>query len=364
MKKKILNKEVKIFNQSISTKKILTHPLFSGSFFMIFGSNLANFMAYLYHLILGRILGPSLYGELVATISLIALIMSVISFFGLVIIKFVSSASKSETPIILGWFNGKLIPISLALSLMVWLVSPLIGNFVHLPKNISFLFAPILFFSIISFVYKSFLQGVLKFKETAIVSSVELFSRLLFAIGFVIIGMSVFGATLGILISSVCGLLLTRFFLRNVGFKKGEIEGFNWKSVFSYALPVFLVSITYTSLLTSDLVMVKHFFSSHDAGIYGSISNLGKIIFYGTAPIGAVMFPLISKKKSQNTRYLNIFLLSIILVFVIGIGVLILYYLFPNLAINILYGSQYLEGSKYLILMGIYYVIYSVANLF
>jgi O-antigen/teichoic acid export membrane protein len=143
MKEKIINSEIKIFNRSFSTKKIFLHPLFAGSFFMIVGSNFANFMAYIYHLILGRVMGPASYGELVATISTIGLMMSLISFFGLVIVKFVSSAKQEETPFVLGWFSRKTIITALIVSVLILILSPLIGSFERLPKYVNLLFAPI-----------------------------------------------------------------------------------------------------------------------------------------------------------------------------------------------------------------------------
>jgi len=363
MKEKVLNKNVKIFNHNISAQKILLHPLFSGSFFMIFGSNLANFIAYLYHLILGRMLGPSLYGDLVATISLIGFVMSIVSFFGLVIVKFVSSAGEKEVGGILDWFNRKTVIVALLLSFLTWLASPFIGNYIHISKNISLLFAPILFFSVITYVNKAFLQGIVKFKQVAITTNVEILGRLAFGLVFVLLGMKVFGAIFGLFLAIVCGYFLTRFFLRDIPLSKEKIDGFNWRKVLSYAVPVFVVSMSYTSLLTADVVLVKHFFTSHDAGIYGSISNLGKIIYYGTSPIMAVMFPLIVKRKTQNGNYMSIFGLSLLLVFGIGILVLILYYLFPSLSIKLLYGSKYLEGSRYLVVMGVYFILYSMSNI-
>ena len=363
MKEKIINSENKVLNHTFSAKKILLHPLFSGSFFMIVGTNFANFIAYIYHLIFGRILGPSLYGELVATISLIGLIMSAFSFFGIVIVKFVSSAEPKDLSSVLGWFNSKVIKIAAIITVLIWIVSPFLGSFTHLSRSITILFAPLLFFSIISLVYRSFLQGIMKFKEVAILSNIELFGRLIFGLIFIYLNMKVFGAVLGMLLSGISVVLLTKYFLKRVGFAKNTVEGFNWKKIVTYALPVFVVSFSFTSLLTSDMIMVKHFFTSYDAGIYGAVSNLGKIIFYGTAPIGAVMFPLIAKKKSQKAKFTNIFLLSILLVTGLGFTVLLLYYLFPSAAINILYGEKYLVGSKYLLLMGLYYILYSIANL-
>lgn len=364
MKDKILNSNVKILNYSFSPKNILLHPLFSGSFFMVVGSNLANFIAYIYHLILGRLLGPDSYGILVATLSLISLIMSLVTFFGLVIVKFVSSADKKDTPAILEWFNNKVFKVSLGASILILLISKFLGNYIHVENKISYLLSPILFFTLVVFVYKSFLQGVIKFKENVIIGNVELLGRLIFGLLLYVLGLGVFGVVLGMVIAEGVSLILSRIFLREIGFVKKEMKNFNWKKVVKYATPVFVMSLSFTSLLTSDLVLVKHFFTSYDAGIYGSVSNLGKIIYYGTAPVSAVMFPLIAKKKSTNGNYLKIFLLSLILVFGLGVLALFAYYLFPKLAINILYGGSYLGGAKYLLIMGFYYVIYSMANLF
>ena len=75
------------------------------------------------------------------------------------------------------------------------------------------------------------------------------------------------------------------------------------------------------------------------------------------------MFPIIAKKRSRKESFVNIFLLSAVLVSGLGFGVLVIYYLFPSLIINILYGSEFLEGSRYIFLMGFYYIFYSLANL-
>ena len=76
--------------------RFIKHPLFAGSFIMVVGSNLTNFIAYIYHLILGRMLGPAQYGVLVATISLIGMFSITFGFLGLVIIKFVSASGAEQ----------------------------------------------------------------------------------------------------------------------------------------------------------------------------------------------------------------------------------------------------------------------------
>ncbi len=75
-------------------KQLITNPLFSGSAIMIFGSNFVSFINYLFHLVMGRMLGPASYGELAALIALIGLLGMIPASMSLVIVKYVSSAKK------------------------------------------------------------------------------------------------------------------------------------------------------------------------------------------------------------------------------------------------------------------------------
>ncbi|MFH1863418.1 MAG: oligosaccharide flippase family protein, partial [bacterium] len=157
--------------------RFIEHPLFAGSFIMVVGSNLTNFIAYIYHLILGRMLGPAQYGVLVATISLIGMFSITFGFLGLVIIKFVSASGAEQLDKILSWFNRKSLLLGAFLLLLSFIATPFLSGFLKISPTIIVLVAPIVFVSLLTYVYKSFLQGLLKFKETVIASNVEFLLR-------------------------------------------------------------------------------------------------------------------------------------------------------------------------------------------
>ena len=69
-------------------KGIVANPLFSGSFLMVFGSNFANFIAYVYHIIFGRILGPERYGDLSAILSILGILFSTFGFLNMLFALF------------------------------------------------------------------------------------------------------------------------------------------------------------------------------------------------------------------------------------------------------------------------------------
>ena len=345
-------------------KNIVAQPLFSGSAVMIFGSNIANFLGYIYHLIFGRILGPALYSELAAVISLLGMFSASFTFLGLVIVKFVSGSKKEELEVLFSWFSKKGLILAAALGLLIIAVSPLLVSFLHIKYPVILLLAPTLFFSVISFVYRSFLQGIFKFLQMVTVANMEFFTRLIIGLLFVYAGLSVFGATLGLSISTFLGFALSRFYLRKFKFEGNKNASIDSKKVLSYTAPVFLATLATSSFYTTDVLLVKHFFNPYDAGLYASLSTLGKIIFYASGPVGGVMFPMVSQKHSRGEKYLKVFLLSLSIVLLITLGVLFIYWLFPVFSIRVLYGEKYLGGASNLVWFGLYMATYTIGSLF
>ena len=181
-------------------KKIIAHPLFSGSAIMILGSNLANFFAYVYHFVVGRLLSPDSYGELGALLSLIGLLAVSMQFLGLVIVKFISSSKDNELASIYSWFMKLITKLSVILGVVFVVVSPLLSNFLHINITTIMLISPILVIALFSFFYRSVLQGLLRFNYLVISSNFEIVVRLVTGVLLIIIGWAVFGAMVGFVI--------------------------------------------------------------------------------------------------------------------------------------------------------------------
>lgn len=359
----------RIFNKVLDTKpgrigrNFLLNPLFSGSAVMIFGSNLANFIAYVYHLIIGRLLGPAPYGELSAVLSILGLIFASLNFLGLVIVKFVSSAEKNELASIYTWFTKKSVVAGIGMALLTLILTPSLSNFLHIKMTTFLLTVPIMSFSVTSYVYKSFLQGLMRFKETVVAVNTDMIIRLILGVVFIYLGLSSFGTVLGLVFSMGTSFLLLKYYLREYhSIKEVKVFG-RTDEVLKYATPIFFATVATNSMFSTDVVLVKHFFSPHDAGIYASLSTLGKIIFFGAGPVAAVMFPMISKRHARGTGYKKIFLLSFLLTSVIAFGVLAVFWLLPELSVKILYGDKFIEGAPLLVWMGLFMVLFTLSSL-
>ena len=330
---------------------------------MIVGSNFANFIAYIYHLVLGRLLGPAQYGNLAAILSVLGMFSTAFVFISLVIVKFVSAAKKSELPGLFSWFSKKAFLISSIIGVLLLILTPYLSSFLHMDSNVIIFVGPVLFFFFLSLTYRSFLQGILRFKQVVLITNAEFISRFLFGLIFVVIGLSVFGATLGIFLSSVVGYIMSRIFLKQFRLGGGKDQFGGGKEILTYAAPIFLISLAKNSIFSTDVILVKHFFASHDAGIYASLSTLGKIIFYGSGPISAVMFPIVSQRQSRKKGYVGIFFISLLITVGIAGVVLLIYWLLPELAVGVLYGEEFLSAAPNLVWFGLFMAIFALSSL-
>jgi len=343
-------------------ERIIKNPLFSGSLVMIIGSNFTNGLNYIYHLIMGRLLGPVAYSELAVVLSLIGLLSIIPSSLGPFIVRYVSS-SKNELAIkgLVNWLNYKFFIFSLIIAAVIAIGSFFIASFLNIRNPLTISISAIAFlFLLPSVLNRSVLQGLLRFKHIVLSVLAENGTKLVMGLLFVYLGFSVVGAIFGLVLAALSAWIVSRIFIKDF-FKKPFGPSPDTSGILSFSIPVLVQLVAVTSLFSTDLILVKHFFSATEAGIYAALSTLGKIIFFGAGPITNVMFPLVSKKSAENKSYNKVFFYSFILTISLITGILLIYWLFPVTTINILYGSSYLGATHLLIWFGIFSALYTLS---
>src|SRR5260221_12658400 len=358
-----MNKKQRTKNIQVLITDFLKNPLLSGSMVMVFGTNLSNFFAYLYHVVFGRLMGPESYGTLAATLAFIGFVSSAVTFFSIVIVKFVSAADAKHKESLLRWFFRKSLMIGIIIGVLSVAITPWLSSFLHIDSKILFLAGPIFLVTLLSLVFKSHLQGILKFTQFVIILNTEMIGRLVFGFVFVYLGWDVFGAMVGLLISLIVGALLGRLYLKNHVLSKLPEFSVDAKKIATYSLPILISSFATNSLLSSDVLLIKHFFEPRDAGIYASIATIGKIVFYAAAPLNAVMFPMVSQKHANGEKYMKVFLSSIGLTLAMSLSVLMLFLIIPHFIVGSLYGDRYSDAASNILWYGIFMTFFTLSTL-
>ena len=90
----------------------------------------------------------------------------------------------------------------------------------------------------------------------------------------------------------------------------------------------------------------------------------GKAIFYLTAPIYFVFFPLIAQKKERNEKLFETVLLAGLVIVLFSSVLSFVYFLYPDLILNIFFPAKaYKMLAPYLGFYSIYILVFSLAML-
>lgn len=353
------------------TSSLLKHELVSGSLFIFSGSIVGNFLAFILNLFLARNLSYSDYAIFASLVSIITLVSIPVGSMGTVIVKFATGffVNKHEDKLktlYLLFFKFVLI-LSSIIILMFFVFSNPLKNYLKI-DNVWYVIAT--GFVIASFYLNtlniSFLQSLLRFKYMAFANIVGSVLKLSAGVILVFAGYKVFGG-LGALFFMTLGAYLIAFIpLRAIFVKKSPTKqlSLNVNKIISYAIPTFLTVLFMTSFTSIDIILVKHFFNPHIAGYYAGLSLMGKVIFYFTAPISGVMFPLLIKRHATGANFNNLFYLALLLVALPAFAIVIFYFIFPSFVINLfLGGREYLYVKPYLGMFGLFIAIFSLVNI-
>ncbi len=112
-----------------------------------------------------------------------------------------------------------------------------------------------------------------------------------------------------------------------------------------------------------DVVAARHVLSPSAAGLYSGLSVMGKIIFYGTSSLTAVMYPRIAAATSASVRRRLLAQTMAVLGIVDAILVLVYWFFAPHL-LRIVLGIKYLGDSKLLLLFAAGVAGLTFVNLF
>lgn len=334
---------------------------------MVVGQAVANAGAYLFHLFTARLLVPADFGLLQSLISFSNILNTPLVAFNTVIAKFVSAyVGKGETQKIASLYYQlrKYLFLLLVIggSLFFILLRPIM-NLLHVDNWLHvFILDLALFIGLISTLNRATLRGLSLFLQLTIVQFIETYGKLLIAVTFIFLGFGVVGA-FG---SFVFVLVISFFYMNSVLYKRIKPTSFRplpFRAMGNFAVPSAVMTIGIISLYNADVVLVRHFFSGYEAGIYGALSVLGKIIFVGTSRVTTTMFPLVSEAHAKGVDYQHIFIKSFLyLLTIVGI-IIIVYTIAPATVIGILIGAKYLSAVPYLVPFSIFISLCAVINL-
>lgn len=343
------------FSLKQADKKRSMDDMIKSSFWAYAGVFFILFLGLVSTVILARLLDKENWGILSTIIAVVSFLSS-LSEIGLnYYIIYTSSKydkkpselrSKLASPI--KWKLG----IIFLIAILMLVYSDSLASFFNIENGGKFFVAGSIYFIFYNVfaVFSGILDGIKKFKEESIISTINQLLRLILSAGLVILGFGIDGAIVGYIISVALATFIQSYILRKVISFSGKSDE-SLQDMFSFGFFYGITSIAATFTMWTDSIMIGFFLGTTSVGIYRiavSIASSSSSLLSG---ISKVTFPYFTSAESagrdsfENLNKVIKYLLFISLPAVMGLALL------SDAIVNVFFGTQYIEAALPLMIL-------------
>jgi O-antigen/teichoic acid export membrane protein len=329
---------------------------------------MANVTDFAFHFWVGRLLIPADFAIL-QTLNSVALVYTTASgVFQPVVSRFVAEArgrgQPDEIPAIFQSFLRIALWLGLILATLVFLFAEVIGQVLNLPAWTVQISAALIFLSTVRPIAAGVLQGGENFVAFGMTRLALSLGRILLLFFLVQTGLGLTGAIIalpfGWLVSVLCGFLfLGRSFWARISPASSSLLREGWK-LSVYALFAY---IAYMSLTSLDLVWVNQNLSGELAGAYASLVLMRRIVALLPGVAVTVMFPRVVRSLTEGKLPSRILAQTAAIIFVVSGLLSLLYFVFNDQLIEIIFSSDYRAAAPALGWMGIAMIGISLSSI-
>jgi O-antigen/teichoic acid export membrane protein len=320
------------------------------------GVVVSNLLAYVFHFVAGRKLGPAEYGAFGALMALFILAGIPVSILGSAITKFTSRYHSEGKLGIISVFRKRIMKITLILSSMLLMgftimASP-IASFLKIDSPDSIIIVGItLSIAVLLPINRGILQGMKKFAILTWNSILEASSRLAFLVVLLYLGYGVKGAVLAYGLAYFISFLLVFPYIRETRVEVTDFQEIQMTQIYKFIFMVFLVNIFIQGLINLPSLFVKHNYTEEFTGYWTAALTIARTSLFVSGAISLVMFPEISREKDILIRKKYFYKATILAL--AGLSAMaFVQFVIPEFIIQILYGPAYIGAAPILQWMG------------
>ncbi|GAC1472598.1 MAG: polysaccharide biosynthesis protein [Candidatus Dormibacteraceae bacterium] len=327
----------------LRAERVLSHSLIVGLATLAVGLLGVAFQSVVSHR-----LRPANYGEVFAVLTLITFIALPSNAFTLLMSRATSRDRAGDAHLrsaaLLHGGSRALLLIGIVCAASFALASPLISHFFALPLPLLLAAAAGIPFALALPLLLGEFQGQQRFVSFSLLAASQAALRLLgaLALGFFY---GPVGVVAGVSIGSALVFAVAWWMLRRKLSVKPAVP---WlRPAAAYLALILPSTLALGFLLSTDVLVVKHFFSSRQAGEYAAVAAMGRGIFWGAMGVSGVLFSKVVFRETQGRSGLPLITAALALVAVGGLGGLALLSAGSTWLLTAFSGSAYAEAAPY-----------------
>ena len=321
---------------------------------------------YLYNFLLARILGPELFADAAILITFLLILSFIAMTFQLVTAKFaIVFRVKTFRRFVSSMYKNALF-IGVPLGLLIAVFSSQLQQVFRTTSDSMFIVfgAGVPFYFILS-INRGVFQGRKEFKSLSITYQTEMLSKLLVTFTLLIfLGIDALVViAIGIVASLVFGLFPFNLKLFSLQ-KNTRIREAYKKQIKTFFLLTAFYELTQIIVNNSDVLLVKHYFESYDAGLYASLALIGRLVYFTAWMYVMLLIPKVIHLKKEGRETSGVLFKYVGYVFVVLVILVASCALFPEILIHLFFGEQYLDIASLLWKYALATSIFALSNIF
>jgi O-antigen/teichoic acid export membrane protein len=310
---------------------------------------LAGVLGFAFQVVVSHRVQPSQYGAIFTVMTLLTLVGLPASALTLMMAREASrdraNGQHASSAAMLHDGNRLLLVAGLAIAAGAVVASPVLGRFFAVPTYLLVAGSLAIPFVLALPLLIGDLQGEQRFLAFSSIAFGLAAFKLAAAIALGV-AFGAVGIVLGVSLGSAIGYVVAHALLR----RKLAIKArWPWQRPAIAYLGILLPStLALAVLLSSDLLLVKHFFAPGPAGEYAAVVALSRALYYAAAGVAIVLFPKVIFRESQGGSGSPLVWLSVGLVMTGGVVGLVVLTLASSFFLSAFAGNAYIGAAAYL----------------
>jgi O-antigen/teichoic acid export membrane protein len=226
-----------------------------------------------------------------------------------------------------------------------------IASFLRIDDHVAILLClAIISIGVITPSFRGILQGEQDFVRFSISLLLEVFLKVAFGVALVYAGMSVPGAMFGWMGGAAVALVYTLWavFSRHGARAEAPVRlGIDVRRLAQTTICVGLATGLVTFVSFMDVLLVKHYFPAHEAGLYAAVNLTGKIVLFLVGFVPAVLLPKAVAKHANGDNPIPLLLQAATITVVMCGGTLLAFGVFPVEAVRAIAGADFIGAAPY-----------------
>jgi O-antigen/teichoic acid export membrane protein len=206
-------------------------------------------------------------------------------------------------------------------------------------------------------------QGTQDFVGYGFSNAVEGVAKVIGIVALVAVGLRLGGAVIGFLVGPLCALvyLASRLKRRYAASPPHRVR-YDWRRILNAGAGAAAATIAIALMGSADVILVKHYFPEHAAGLYAAASLGGKMLLYAVGFVPTVLLPQAADRHARGARTRDVLAGSLAMLVAVALCGLFVFYFFGLQVLHALVGHAFDGAAPLLVRYGLAMVLLALTN--